>query len=85
MYIFDHIQKFILVPMVVTTVTSGCMRGWQRPGVGQCGTPETETGENSAGSHSVAGPGLSSLVKCLIITLMVHPAPGQRLVSTHLS
>ena len=27
MYIFDHIQKLILVPMVVTTVTSGCMRG----------------------------------------------------------
>ena len=50
MYIFYHIQKLILVPMVVTTVTSGCMRGWQRRG-----TPETETGENSAGSHSVAG------------------------------
>ena len=32
MYIFDHIQKLILVPMVVTTVTSGCMRGWQRRG-----------------------------------------------------
>ena len=80
MYIFYHIQKLILVPMVVTTVTSGCMRG---PAAAWRGTPET--GENSAGSHSVAGPGLSSLVKCLIITLMVHPAPGQRLVSTHLS
>ena len=82
MYIFYHIQKLILVPMVVTTVTSGCMRG---PAAAWRGTPETETGENSLGSHSVAGPGLSSLVKCLIITLMVHPAPGQRLVSTHLS
>lgn len=81
MYIFDHIQKLILVPMVVTTVTSGCMRGpaaaWRvRP-------------EKTARVPTVSpGGGLSSLVKCLIITLMVHPAPGLCLVSTvstHLS
>ena len=82
MYIFDRIQILILVPMVVTTVTSGCMRGWQRPGVGH----QRPRPEKTARVPTVSpGGGLSSLVKCLIITLMVHPAPGQRLVSTHLS
>ena len=82
MYIFDHIQKLILVPMVVTTVTSGCMRG---PAAAWRVRPEKTA---RPGSHRVARRRLSSLVKCLIITLMVHPAPGLCLVSTvstHLS